>query len=93
MNLYNYWPDTADGTPAQSSAQLNPDVTNFKIYEVRNGEQLNPSFYVDENNPNLVDVTNNPDAIYNFNPQYSVDANGGEVLSLDFQDLTSNGSR
>ncbi|RZI00702.1 YSIRK-type signal peptide-containing protein, partial [Staphylococcus condimenti] len=91
VDLYNYWP--GENTPSDSSAQLNPNVTNFKIYEVRNGERLNTSFYVDENNPNLVDVTDWVNENYNFNPQYHKDENGGEVLTLDFKDLTSNGSR
>ncbi|ANZ34538.1 fibronectin-binding protein FnbA [Staphylococcus carnosus] len=91
VNLYNYWPN--QNTPGDSSAQLNPDVTSYKIYEVRNGQEMYPSYYLDENNPNLVDVTDWNNQDYNFNPTYSTDANGGEVLTLDFQNLTSNGSQ
>ncbi|MDN8705098.1 fibrinogen-binding adhesin SdrG C-terminal domain-containing protein, partial [Staphylococcus aureus] len=54
VNIQGYTTDSSD-----SSAKVDLDNTNIKVYEVNDVSKLSESYYVNPNDTNLKDVTSN----------------------------------
>ncbi|MGV3244938.1 SdrD B-like domain-containing protein [Staphylococcus sp. 11262D007BW] len=67
------------GDPTTSSTLVDSDNTNLRIYEVQDNSKLTDSYYVDPNDSNYVDVTND---FTNW-----INDNGNNSMTIDFGNI------